>query len=71
MGMKPAKSGYFQVDADHELDVKNSGVEFARWLGAMWVPRWVHDAIGMYCSKGGFADMSLSEYLRKMANANL
>lgn len=65
-----SKVGYFQVDVDHESDVLASGVTYEQYLGAMWVPRWIHDAIRMYLSKDGFADMPLSEYLKKMANVD-
>lgn len=66
------ETGYSEVDhGPHITAIKKSGIEIeVRPTGyAIWAPEWVKEAIKAYeehKAGGGFAGLSLSEYLEKM-----
>ena len=70
-------SGYVVFTADDEdtingiLLAKNILHQYVPYGYELWVKRWVAAAVDTYLQNGGFAGMTLTEYLDKMANEQL
>lgn len=67
--------GYFHLqDARSALAVRKAGIDSMLVPHHMniYVPKWVHDAVETYTKReASFADLSLEEYLQKMAGINV
>jgi hypothetical protein len=62
--------GYVTIRARVEYglnDIKDSGVPFALTRKALWVPKWVVDAVNIYTSNGGYAGLTIKDYLTKIS----
>lgn len=51
------------IQAIKEAGVPSDGL-VVNWQ--TWVPRWVKDAVTLYQKSGGYADMTLAQFLQKM-----
>lgn len=57
----------YQVPASLESGVLESKVKCTQQYGAVWVPKWVSDALNVWV-KLETLDMELSDFLNKMNN---
>lgn len=71
MKAKRVSNGWVKISVSNDLrtSLKQAGVWSDKMkdnMPAVWVPRWVRDAIKIYNKGEGFAGLSLTEFLSSM-----
>ena len=67
--LKPAEGGWVKIDGHKWVAaIRKAGVPFDGMVynDRTYAPRWVNDAIKLYESNSGYADMDLAEFLKRM-----